>query len=633
MALPGSARATILALAVAAAARPAHAEPRYWALFRDGAQVTAEMFSTGTSWDNETVLADRRLFDPANPIRVLCDTTLKSSPPEAYVQMANGDVVPGTVRRWLPGSPQDGLPERLLLVPRGTLRTPDPNGLAVRADRVWWIVSGRPAAAECEPAALVLADGKTAVAAALRWTEEGVRVLTADGIVTARFAQIAELRVSKVNLLDAVLDDARYPPLEGESLIGRLETVDGAVLTYRRTMTRVALDRSIQQPARSSRTPPPRQIYLQPSWSLSPLILPADAVCRRSYRTADEVPLSLLPAQLTATQRGLHYWPWQRNRNVLGEPLQSGQMTVALGLGTHSHSEIAFEMPPEARLFRTIVGLDDRTGDGGCAKVVIYRNDTSGEPLYASGFLQGASDPLRVGPLDVRGAERLVLVTEFAHDGRPAGADPFDVRDHVDWLLPMLSIERPGGDPQQRQEMVCRFVPGWKGWTPADALTERLALSATWDEALSRWVPIVRSQPATPIVLVRTISPVSYANDLIELNVAPAEGIPPDRIELRVDGTVIAPAVQEAVMDQRTRTRYKYRRYPFLIDRGLIVRWDLQAYRGREARVVLSIAAGAQPQDIEWRRLALTSATSDLGPDGQVLVPDVPRGLRPMPGS
>ena len=33
------------------------------------------------------------------------------------------------------------------------------------------------------------------------------------------------------------------------------------------------------------------------------------------------------------------------------------------------------------------------------------------------------------------------MAVDAMHQNRPAGADPFDIRDHVDWLLPLITVD------------------------------------------------------------------------------------------------------------------------------------------------------------------------------------------------
>ncbi|KKK66168.1 hypothetical protein LCGC14_2966800, partial [marine sediment metagenome] len=40
------------------------------------------------------------------------------------------------------------------------------------------------------------------------------------------------------------------------------------------------------------------------------------------------------------------------------------------------------------------------------------------------------------------GQHLLGLLTDEAHQGRPAGADPLDIRDMLDWLEPVLLLDQ-----------------------------------------------------------------------------------------------------------------------------------------------------------------------------------------------
>ena len=60
----------------------------------------------------------------------------------------------------------------------------------------------------------------------------------------------------------------------------------------------------------------------------------------------------------------------------------------------------------------------------------------------------------------------LVLAADDAHAGRPAGADPFDVRDAVDWADPMLVLDEATLVAGQAARLP-RLVPAWEGWTVA----------------------------------------------------------------------------------------------------------------------------------------------------------------------
>jgi len=629
-------RLTILVLAVGTAVAAAQAEepPRYWALLRDGAQVTGSSLQNGNSWDDNVTLGGRRLFEAGNPVRVLCDRKPVSSPALSCVLLANGDVLPGRVRQFLPASADGDVPGRLLVSLETPLCTRNPAGLAIRADCVLRIVAVQTGTAAREPGTLIFTDGRTMTATAVRWADQGVKALTEAGIVTAPLDEIADLSVPKVDLMAAVSDDRSYPPLDPRSLIARLETADGATLTYCREMSRVALihpDRKFKPRApRKGTSEPVDYLHVQPSWALEPILVPVETICRQGFRSRSEVPLSLLPAQLLKQQAALHAWPWCRNRSVRGEVLRSGRITADLGVGTHSYSELAFDLPPGAKEFSTLVGIDASVGDGGCATCKIYQDKVAGKPLFSGEFLRGGAEPVRAGPFALGNAKRLVLVTDFADQNRPAGAFPLDIGDHIDWLLPMLTIDDSSGS---RPELLRRFVPGWLAWNlePGDA--ERVAVAPSWDDARDRWVPMVRITGGQPVTLTRSLACHPYASDVLELMLAPAEESVAGRISLRVEGKPLAPAAEEYLTERHVKELPRAR--PGLYRRpqpnGVFLFWDLQEYRGQTIQLALSIAPAKDSETILWHQCALKGAIANLPPDGQPLVPDVPlTSLKPL---
>lgn len=445
-------RRFLLALAFAAIAGIARADDpiRFWALFRDDTQVSAANFEDGHWWDDAATLDGRRLFDPANPVRMLCDLRLGYSPAENYIRLANGDVLPGRVVQFLPASTEDGLPPRLLVALNYPLHTTDPAGLTIRADRVERIVAAATDTPAREPGTLVFADGRKLRVTAVRWAEGGIKALGEAGVVAAQFDELADLHLPKIDVAAALADDRFAANPQG--LIGRLEASEGATLTYRRESSRVALLQPKPLPKGKSRyvprihkrkgtSDPIEYLHVQPSWALSPVLVPVETICRQSFRARNEVPLSLLPAEVLQQQSGLHTWSWRRNRDVRGGVLRSGRIAADLGAGTHSYCAIAFDLPPGAKEFTTLVGIDAGVGENACAAGKVYRDKVGGKPLWAADVLRGDEEPVRVGPLDVSKAKRLVLVADFAPQKRLDGAYPFDIGDHVNWLLPMLTLE------------------------------------------------------------------------------------------------------------------------------------------------------------------------------------------------
>src|SRR5690606_19845196 len=145
-------------------------------------------------------------------------------------------------------------------------------------------------------------------------------------------------------------------------------------------------------------------------------------------------------------------WTWQRDRNVQGGPLRSAGENHGWGLGTHAQCSLTFELPPLARRFRGRVALDELAGSGGCARARIYLNSQETSPVFSSDTLIGSHDVVEIAAIDLplpskpapaasgeragRPRVTMTLVSDAVYEDRPKGADPFDIRDLVDWLEP-----------------------------------------------------------------------------------------------------------------------------------------------------------------------------------------------------
>jgi len=125
---------------------------------------------------------------------------------------------------------------------------------------------------------------------------------------------------------------------------------------------------------------------------------------------------------------------------VRGSQLACGQVLADLGIGMHSHCEVAFELPADAISFSGWVGIDEAVGNGGCVRCKVFLDEVAGNPAWSSGYLCGRDDPVRVTLGNLRGARRLILVAEFADKDHPPDADPFDLRDEVAWLMPLVNV-------------------------------------------------------------------------------------------------------------------------------------------------------------------------------------------------
>src|SRR5262249_10478632 len=116
-------------------------------------------------------------------------------------------------------------------------------------------------------------------------------------------------------------------------------------------------------------------------------------------------------------------WPLVRDGSVAGLNLRLGGNTHDKGLGMHSRSQVTFVLPEGYSWFEAKVGLDDRTGRRGRARIQILLDGApheiaGGRELTGSGSLF----KLRVEVTEVR---ELTLVVDFGSLG--------DVQAHVNW--------------------------------------------------------------------------------------------------------------------------------------------------------------------------------------------------------
>jgi len=502
--------------------------------------------------------------------------------------LANGDVVNGTLVGMVES---DGGP-RLKVQLETPLMPVAGTHVLVRPDRVCRIV-GTSAALRSQPAegAVVLTDGSRLVARSIRWREYGLAILTDAGVVEASFANVADAVFPGVDLMAAVLEDNLFACGNSSGAISRFTLTSGATLTASRVsreLERVRMGRS--------RSVPQVYYYVQPAWSSHAIAVPEQEIAWCSYRGADEVPLSLLPAETNANRRLLGQAElWRRNETAAGEILLAGGGRESdLGIATHSHSEVVLTLPSGAKNLSLAVALDRVVGEGGCVRCRIFADRLDGKELWESDILRGGDKAKATGELDVEGVKQVILVTEFAHEGRPAGADPLDIRDDVVWLTPLVRLE---GEPQTGSDLVRGALSGLGEWEVAGEGWQETRLATQWNEQGKCWDPVLVVSKEAELILTRRVR-VSESNDVVQLLAAVPKNLQEHLIHLRVDDEAVGwtTSTDRERMRQMLLYARSVRRDPFLDRRGfrnqqpemkvpsdtLAYWWDLQKWRGRE---------------------------------------------------
>ena len=95
-----------------------------------------------------------------------------------------------------------------------------------------------------------------------------------------------------------------------------------------------------------------------------------------------------------------------------------------------------FDLHASVRSFRTQVCLDRSAGKGGCILARVYVGAATANPIWQSPLLVGSETVADSGPIGLSvpsdKPSRLALAIDPVLAGRPAGADPLEIRDHAD---------------------------------------------------------------------------------------------------------------------------------------------------------------------------------------------------------
>ncbi|MBN2474840.1 MAG: NPCBM/NEW2 domain-containing protein [Pirellulales bacterium] len=587
--------AMLVPIAAAGAEEP---PPRYLAVFADGTRVEGQKISDWHQHTGSPKLDSTNLQDPHRPLRWLCDKTLE--PFEAdddtggFVEMIGGDRLPGRVVGFRQGEPGSSICQRphLLVAPRVYVNYPDHRprqqvGVLLRYVRRV-VFGGRPRR-HLEPGTAFSTDGRRLDYRSLRWAAGSVVLLLKDGVQRIALAELAEIHLPHGDPWKAYFEELAVLSPRGDTPLVRLETTDGLIATTSALRFRAASPNSGDVDWWYH--------MVQPVWSLEPLWIRFSTIRTRLGFLPHEVPLSrLYPVQ--SVQRSMlgRGWHWQADRNAQGGPLQSGDRRFAWGFGVHAANELTFELPEVVRALRSRIGLDASAGGGGCARALVYVDHAAGNPLFRSDHLIGSASTVDTGWLSLSGPSggqhTLILATDAAHDDRPAGADPLDVRDVVDWIEPVLALDA-GKLKQAIQQARESVVPAWDGWT-ASVEGGSLESEARWDESDSkdpRYVVEVATGDKPLTLSTRRRIPATGNWLCVQLKQL-RESRSLAAVEIRAGGRPIA-SVDLPAMRRRQREPAE----PFWV--------PLRQYAGREIEIDVVYTPAAGDARTAWQTLAL----------------------------
>lgn len=615
---------------------------RFTAVFADGSRTHGAALSSWPVLGTGAPIGGKELFSTKNPVRLIRDQSKDVSREVPLIVLANGDVVNGTPVGLVEGT--GGLQLKVQL--ESPLMPVTGTHVLVHPGRIRRIL-GNTGALRSQPAdgTVLLTDGSKLIARSIRWREYGLSILTEAGVIEASYPNIADAVFPNVDLAAAVLEDNLFASGTSPGAISRFTLTSGATLTSSRVSREMERVRSGR-----SRSVPQVYYYLQPAWSSHAIAIPEQEIVWCSYRGADEAPLSLLPAETIANRRLLgQVEPWRRNETVAGEYLLAGGGWESdLGIAAHSHSEIAFPLPSGSKTLSLAVALDRKVGDGGCVRCRIFADDLGGKELWESDILRGSDEAKVTGELDIEGLRQVILVTEFAHEGRPEGADPLDIRDDVLWLTPLVRLEITS---QTGSDLLRGALPGLGGWETGGEGWQETRLATQWNEFGKCWDPVLVVSKDAELIFTRTVR-IDDTNDVVQLLAAIPKNLGEHLIHLRVDDEAVgwSTSTDRERMRQMFLSARPQRRDPFMDRRPfrnqpperqqpsdtLAYWWDLQKWRGREVMLELTIRGNEERNQIAWRGLSHRSAILKP-PQGQKwIAPDVsltsiePRSISPL---
>ncbi|MBA3315761.1 MAG: hypothetical protein M3552_03060 [Planctomycetota bacterium] len=523
-------------------------ESRYHSRLADNTMVVGEPIRDWHDVNATPRVGNFPIFDPNRAVDWLVrDTAGGESTPSAYVEFVGGDRMPGEVLGYSSGdeSPYRRLPPHLILRPTVAVRRPNTAfDMPVRLESehvrrvVWQSTSGEPA----PPETAVLRDGRRITFRALRWTAEAVSLLLESGVETVPYSALAEVHLAAGDVWDAFFDHAAAALPNGEGRLIQIQT-DGGLVAL------ISTQRLRPETHGDNRRTDHWYQAIQPAWCLDTLWVPFSSVTTWRLFSPERVPLTMLDPVVSrsdvvfsAARRPL------TNAAVTGGPLGDGVVLFGWGVGLHAPCELTIPLPSGAVALRGGFALDPSVGSGGCAKARV--NLTTGDKVqqvFESDMLIGASPARGLGRLQLAAvsaeaetSRELVLVADPVYEGRPSGADPFDIRDALNWLAPEIELDPKFAQAELRRRAVSR-LPGLAGWEVDPDTSERATVSTRWDTR--DWEePRFRSFVAVDAGFVKLSRKLRVGSDDRYLAVfahCPHDDFRPARIQARIDGTVL----------------------------------------------------------------------------------------------
>ncbi len=574
---------------------------RYSAMFQDGARVEEAEVREWFEPNSPAKIAGRALFDVNNPARWIIDRQQPiAGDPAMYVEFQGGDRLAGEVVSYHAdsGNTYEHIPAHLMVRPMVDLQPPeDPQIGDIRIGLDWLrrVVWQKAAAEEYRPGTVWLRNGGLQTFRTLRWSDDAVTLLTADGIKELSFADIAEVHLPKQDPWVSYYEQLAALSPQLKSRLMQMDTVDGSRWTTatERFQARHHGDRNR-----------PEQWYqlLQPAWSLDPIWLRYRTIRTWRFHAPTDVPLSnFLPVEAKRQAVFGSGWTWRTNQNVQRGQLQSATVDYGWGFGVQASCDLTFEWPEAARSWRTQFGLDRAAASGGFVRLSFAT--ANGQPIGPQPTVQGSQAVGDTGwiPLPVLPAEqrRLQFKADMAHADRPVDADPFDVRDTVNWYEPEIRLD-PAALAAEVSGRTLARLNGLHGWAASQGDIRSLKLVNTLDATNAR-DPRFRLTTGCPdrLYLVSRKVKVGAQQRWLSIVASRFQEAAPASIQVRVDDK----AIGEYEVPARANMSDPE---PILV--------PINGYQGKTVTLELAVFSNDEKALVDWRGMALTNERPGLLP-------------------
>ncbi len=415
-------------------------------------------------------LGGRAVFDANNPFRWVIDQAVTLGPPaNALVEFYGGDCLPGRIVDYEAAEYDsfEAHDEYLIVEPAITVDRPGEKRTPFLRIRTQWLKRvvferklGVPS--EWRPGTAFLHDGSAVRFRGVRWARGAVAVLTDNGVKTLMHSQIAELHLPDRNGWENWFEQLAVLSPDLKSRLLQIECENGLRLTASTSRYRPAF--SGDQSSMESWHP-----VFHPAWSLDPLTVHFPAIRVWRLFTPNEIPATLL--EPTATRDGVVFssgWNWQRNFSVQQSTAISGGKHAGWSFGTHAPTQLTLPLHSVVTAFRVKAGLDQSMQNRGCARASLAFATNPAAAIWRSETLIGSEKSFDSGWQNVPKVNApdaaLMLTSDPLINERPKGADPFDIRDCVNWIEPEFQL-----DAAKLQQEVARrrsqTIPALHDWT------------------------------------------------------------------------------------------------------------------------------------------------------------------------